>query len=47
VSRDEEIRAVAAELEARLADLRAAVNALSAVLLPPGADPGMERTVTP
>lgn len=47
VSKDEEVRQVSAELQARLADLRQVVSALNGILLPPEADPSEERVATP
>ena len=46
MSKDEEIRRVAAELDLRLGELRVTVGALNAILLPPEADPGMEKVLT-
>ena len=44
--KDEEILRVARELDALLDELQANVDALSAILLPPEADPDKERVVT-
>lgn len=46
MSRDSEVRRVAAEIEARMAELREAVTGLNAILLPPEANPDLERVVT-
>jgi hypothetical protein len=45
MSRDSDVRRVAAELEQRLQELRETVTQLNAILLSPEADPGQERRV--
>lgn len=47
MSRDAEVRRIAADLQVALAELNAAVNGLEAVLLPPEADASQERMVAP